>query len=83
MKKILLLCVCALSATLAFSQAKKPTLMVVPSDLWCNQNGYVQEYDNQGIITIMPDYQAALMNNVDLKLVIAKINDLMAERASR
>lgn len=80
MKKILLLCVCALSATLAFSQAKKPTLMVVPSDLWCNQNGYVQEYDNQGIITIMPDYQAALMNNVDLKLVIAKINDLMAER---
>ncbi|MCI7575750.1 MAG: DUF6175 family protein [Bacteroidales bacterium] len=80
MKKILLFCICTLSATLAFSQAKKPTLMVLPSDFWCNQNGYVQEYDNQGITTVMPDYQTALMSDVDLKLVIAKINDLMAER---
>lgn len=80
MKKILLFCICTLSATLAFSQAKKPTLMVLPSDFWCNQNGYVQEYDNQGITTVMPDYQMALMSDVDLKLVIAKINDLMAER---
>lgn len=80
MKKILLFCICTLSATLAFSQAKKPTLMVLPSDFWCNQNGYVQEYDNQGITTVMPDYQMALMSDVDLKLVLAKINDLMAER---
>lgn len=80
MKKILLLSLCALSSLLAFSQAKKPTLMVLPSDLWCNRHGYVQEYDNQGITTIVPDYQTALVSDVELKLVIAKINDLMAER---
>jgi len=32
----------------AAAQAKKPTIMVVPSDAWCNQNGYMLEYDNQG-----------------------------------
>lgn len=63
-----------------FGQAKKPTLMVVPSDVWCNQNGYVAEYDDQGTIVKVPDYQQALQNNMDLKLAIAKINDVMADR---
>lgn len=63
-----------------FAQAKKPTLMVLPSDLWCNQNGYTQQYDDQGTARVMPDYKAALQNSMDLKLAIAKINDLMAER---
>src|SRR5574344_2341393 len=80
MKKSVFLVCCLLTATMAFSQAKKPTIMVVPSDVWCNQNGYVQEYDNQGIKMIIPDYTAALQNDVNLKLAIAKINDLMAER---
>ena len=44
----------------AFAQAKKPTLMVVPSDVWCNQNGYTTEYDNQGVLVKVPDYQQAL-----------------------
>ncbi len=64
----------------AFGQAKKPTLMVVPSDVWCNLNGYVAEYDDQGTIVKVPDYQQALQNNMDLKLAIAKINDVMADR---
>ena len=33
---------------MAFSQAKKPTLMVVPSDLYCNQHGYMLSFNNQG-----------------------------------
>ena len=64
----------------AFSQAKKPTLMVVPSDVWCNQNGYVQIINNQGMQQTVSDYQQALQNDMDLKLAISKINDLMAER---
>ena len=63
-----------------FPQAKKPTLMVVPSDAWCNLNGYTTTYDNQGLQVVMPDYQAAFRKNMDLKLVVAKIDDLMAER---
>lgn len=73
----ILICICC---TALFSQAKKPTLMVVPSDIWCNLNGFTKEYDNQGTLVKVPDYQAALQNDMELKLVIAKIDDLMAER---
>jgi len=69
-----------LAAASAFSQAKKPTLMVVPSDVWCNKNGYVQTFDNQGISETVPDYKAALSNNMDLVAVTTKIGALMAER---
>ena len=80
MKKIILGMALALMCGDMFPQAKKPTLMVVPSDAWCIQNGYATTYDNQGIQVVLPDYQAAFQNNMDLKLVVAKIDDLMAER---
>ena len=79
-QKLLLLLMSALLTNGIFAQAKKPTLMVVPSDVWCSTNGYMTEYDNQGNIMNVPDYQTALQTNMDLKLAIAKINDLMAER---
>ncbi len=66
--------------TTAFAQAKKPTLMVVPSDVWCNKNGYMLEFDNQGTKVKVPDYKRALQENSDLVLAISKINELMAER---
>lgn len=66
--------------TLAFSQAKKPTIMVVPSDLWCIKNGYVSEFDNQGTKIKVPDYKKALQESTELQLVISKINELMIER---
>lgn len=80
MKKIMLLAVSLMLALAAFSQAKKPTIMVVPSDAWCNENGYVTEYDNQGAKSVIPDYARALQNDINLKMVISTINDLMAER---
>lgn len=64
----------------ATAQAKKPTLMVVPSDNWCYQNGFILEYDNQGKLVKTPDYKRALQENSDLLLVISKINQLMTDR---
>ena len=61
-------------------QAKKPTIMVVPSDNWCIQNGYVETFDNQGKQTVVPNYSAAVQNSSDLLLAISKINEMMAER---
>lgn len=80
MKKSFLTLVFLSVALLGFAQAKKPTVMVVPSDVWCNQNGYVQLIDNQGTTQTIPDYAQALQNDMDLKLVVSKINDLMADR---
>ena len=81
MKKIILLItIAALSLNMAFSQAKKPTLMVVPSDVWCNTNGYMMEFDNQGTKVKIPDYKKALQENSDLLQVISQINGMMADR---
>lgn len=63
-----------------FAQAKKPTIMVVPSDVWCNQNGYMSSFDNQGQVEKYPNYETALQSNSDLVLAISKIGEMMAER---
>jgi len=63
-----------------FGQAKKPKLMVIPSDAWCQENGFMQSYDNQGTIESIPDYRQALLKNKDLNNVIAKIGVLMADQ---
>ena len=68
------------SCLMSFGQAKKPTLMVVPSDAWCKNHGYVLKFSNQGGIEILSDYKAALSSNSQLNAVISKINNLMADR---
>ena len=61
-------------------QAKKPTIMVVPADVWCSENGYITTYDNQGDEVSVPDYEKAVQNDMDLVNAITKIGELMAER---
>ncbi len=80
LKKIIILSLFTLSSIFGFSQAKKPTIMVVPSDNWCNTNGFMMEFDNQGKKVKVPDYKRALQENSDLLLVVSKINELMASR---
>ncbi len=36
------------STNVVFAQAKKPTLMILPSDNWCEQRYFMTEFDNQG-----------------------------------
>lgn len=78
--KVMLAAFMLLVINSAFSQAKKPTIMVLPSDVWCNTNGYMMEFDNQGTKVKVPDYKKAFQENADLLLVISKINGLMADR---
>ena len=54
--------------------------MVLPSDVWCNTNGYMMEYDNQGTKVKVPNYKKAFQESSDLLNVISKINGLMADR---
>ena len=64
--KISLFSIALLSSVSAtFAQAKKPTIMVVPSDVWCNKNGYMQEFDNQGTVVKVPDYKKALQEKTE------------------
>lgn len=81
MKKIISITLSfVLLSALAFGQAKKPTIMVVPSDNWCITNGFFLEFDNQGTKVKIPDYKRAFQENSDLNLVISSLNDMMSER---
>jgi hypothetical protein len=81
MKKITLAISIALFSLATFAQkATKPRIMIVPSDVWCNQNGYMTTYNNQGSVTKVPDYKRALQSDPTLLQVISQMNGMMGER---
>lgn len=80
MKIINILLLCITISLNVFAQAKRPTLMVVPSDLYCNQNGFIQTFDNQGQTEVVPDYKRALQNDSQLLVGITAIGQMMADR---
>ncbi len=63
-----------------FSQAKKPTLMILPSDNWCEQRYFMTEFDNQGTKQKVPNYKQAFQEDTELGQVISKIGSLMIDR---
>lgn len=67
-------------ATTVSAQIKKPELMVFPSENWCINNGYYTEVTNLDYQQKVPAYREALQQNTQLKMAIAKINDLFAAR---
>ena len=79
-KTFLFIALLMIGCVSAMGQAKKPTLMVVPSDAWCKEHGYEQTFDNQGTAEKIPDYKAAVSTDKQLNAVISKINLLMADR---
>jgi len=74
---IVLLLVCPM---LAHAQAKRPTLMVVPTNSWCAEHGFLLKNTQQGATTQIPDYESALNNSIELVSVITKIGELMSDR---
>jgi len=80
MKRLILIITILFFNLCVFSQAKKPTIMVVPSDNWCIKNGYTQNYDEMATMKTLPDYKMALQNETDLLMTISKINTMMADR---
>lgn len=63
-----------------FGQAKKPTLMILPSDNWCEQRYFMTEFDNQGTKQKVPNYKQAFQEDIEIGQVISKIGGLMIER---
>lgn len=80
LKNIIIVFFALMVSLSAFSQAKKPTIMVVPSDNWCVRNNFMTVYDNMGTRMKIPDYRTALQESTELLNVISKINEMMTER---
>jgi hypothetical protein len=62
------------------AQAKKPTLMILPSDNWCEQRIFMTEFDNQGTKQKVPNYKQAFQEDTEIGQVISKIGSLMIDR---
>lgn len=77
-KQLVMVALCL--ATVLNAQIKKPELMVFPSESWCVNNGYYTEVTNLDYQQKVPAYREALQQNTQLKMAIAKINDLFAAR---
>lgn len=63
-----------------FAQAKKPTLMILPSDNWCEQRYFMTEFNNQGTKQKVLNYKQAFQEDTELGQVISKIGSLMIDR---
>lgn len=76
---VLLMCLIYPTLTIA-STEKKATLMILPSDHWCEQRFYMTTWDNQGINVKIPDYQKAFLQDRELTQVISCIGQLLTKQ---
>ena len=83
MKKIFLSIVFMILSVAVMAQAKKPTIMVMPSDVYCARHGYTTEWiDENGTKNTVSDIANIFKqdNIEDLRLVISELSKIMAER---
>jgi hypothetical protein len=76
----LLLIACLAISTSFFAQAKKPTLMILPSDNWYEQRVFMTTFDNQGTKQKVPNYKQAFQEDTEIGQVLSKIGSLMIDR---
>ena len=81
MKRIILATLFAIMLSYcSFAQGKKPSIMVIPMDIWCQERGFWDVYEDQGNVVGCPNYQQAVQDSRELMLVISEINSLFQER---
>ena len=62
---------------LSLKAQKKPTIMILPSDNWCEMRYFMTTYDNQGTKVKTPDYQLAFQQDTEIGPVISKVGGLL------
>ena len=77
MKKCLLIFLAVMLWQCAALAQKKPTVMLLPSDNWCNQRYFMTSFSDQGSTVKVPDYQKAFVEDTELPQVISKIGGIL------
>ena len=77
-KTLIVLFVLVGLATFA-QQAKKPTLMILPSDNWCTQRYFYSTYNNHGTEVRVINYRQAFQEDIELPQVISKIGEVLTD----
>lgn len=80
MKRLLFICASLLVTIYSFAQmAKKPTIMLLPSDHWCSARYFTKTFDNLGVKQTINDYDAAFREDAELPQVVSKVGELMTK----
>ncbi len=67
-------------ATMSLAQeAKKPTIMILPSDNWCTQRFFITNFSDQGNTVKVPNYQQAFQEDTELGPVISKVGQVLTD----
>ena len=80
MKKTLVSIALCVATLVSLGQAKKPIIMVVPSDIFCVSHGYTMTVNSNGKDEVLPDYKKAMQGSEELRMVIIKMGAIMTER---
>ncbi len=75
--KKILTAILLLFVPLLLEAQKKPTIMILPSDHWCEMRYYMTTYNNQGTKVKTPNYQQAFIEDTELGPVISKIGQIL------
>ncbi len=62
-----------------FGQSKKPTLMILPSDNWCEQRYFMTRFNDQGSVVSVPDYQTAFREDSEIGMVVSQIGQILTD----
>ena len=66
----------------AQKQMSPPHVMIVPDMIYCKTNGYVQQFDNMGVVETVPDYEKALTEDPSLHAALMQVAQLITDRNS-
>lgn len=59
-----------------------PHVMVVPDLIYCKSHGYTQQFNNNGITEVIPDYERAVSEDPSLHAVLTQVAQLITDRNS-
>lgn len=62
-----------------FAQEKKPTIMILPSDNWCDQRYFMMTFNDQGRLIKVPDYQTAYREDSEIGAVISQVGQVLTD----
>ena len=77
MKNFAALILSLLSYLYIFANGVKPTITILPSDNWCNQRYFTQNFNNQGTNIKVPDYKRAFQEDIELPQVLSKVGGIL------
>lgn len=81
MRKIFILLTLSMYGFLLFAQqAKKPTIMILPSDNWCNQRYFMTSFSDQGNTVKVPNYQQAFLEDTELDRLSVRLDKCLPSK---